>query len=75
MPVKITVRTNGSIRVEGEFELYDVKGNKFALGNRTQITLCRCGKSSDIPFCDGTHKKINFTSEVIARSLPEENGK
>ncbi len=70
MSTKITVRTNGSIRVEGDFELYDINGNKFDLGGRKSVSLCRCGKSSDMPFCNGTHKTIGFVSEVVARTLP-----
>ena len=70
MSTRITVKTNGSIRVEGEFELYDVNGNKFDLSGRERISLCRCGHSKDMPFCDSTHKEIGFTSEVVARTLP-----
>jgi CDGSH-type Zn-finger protein len=66
---KITVKSNGSIRVEGEFELYDMNGNKFDLAGRTKISLCRCGQSKDKPFCDSTHREINFQSEVNARTL------
>lgn len=32
MPTKIVIRNNGSIRVEGDFELSDQDGNKFDLG-------------------------------------------
>jgi CDGSH-type Zn-finger protein len=67
MATKITVRTNGSIRVEGDFELFDKEGNRFDLGGRRQIALCRCGYSMDKPFCDSTHKLIGFNSEVSAR--------
>ena len=70
MPTRITVRTNGSIRVEGEFELFDKEGNKFDLSGRTRIALCRCGHSKDKPFCDSTHKEIDFQSEIRARALP-----
>ena len=70
MPTKITVKSNGSIRVEGDFELYDQNGNKFDLGGRTTISLCRCGLSNDKPFCDSSHKAAHFQSEIIARSLP-----
>ena len=70
MPVKVTVRDNGSIRVEGDVEVYDAKGNKFDLAGRTAISLCRCGQSNDKPFCDGTHKTCGFESVVVARTLP-----
>jgi CDGSH-type Zn-finger protein len=70
MATKITIRTNGSIRVEGDFELYDMDGKKFDLAGRTSISLCRCGQSNDKPFCDSTHKKIGFQSVVYARTLP-----
>ncbi|MBI5215292.1 MAG: CDGSH iron-sulfur domain-containing protein [Ignavibacteriae bacterium] len=66
---KITVKTNGSIRIEGEFELFDAEGNKFDLSGRTAISLCRCGQSKNMPFCDSTHKQIGFQSEIKARVL------
>jgi CDGSH-type Zn-finger protein len=70
MPVKIRIKSNGSIKVEGDFELYDGEGNKFELNQRTAVSLCRCGKSAIMPFCDSTHRAIGFTSEVKARELP-----
>ena len=70
MPTKITIKNNGSIRLEGEFELFDLGGQKFNLNGRTAISLCRCGHSNDKPFCDGSHRVHNFQSEIIARELP-----
>ncbi len=70
MPAKITIKNNGSIRIEGEFELFDQNGNKFDLGGRTHISLCRCGLSKDKPFCDSSHKLTAFQSEIVARVLP-----
>jgi CDGSH-type Zn-finger protein len=26
----------------------------------TSTALCRCGQSSNKPYCDGTHRKVNF---------------
>jgi CDGSH-type Zn-finger protein len=66
----ITVRTNGSIRVEGDFELLDKEGGVFDLAGRTRISLCRCGLSRDKPFCDSSHKNGTFISEIKARALP-----
>lgn len=69
-PVEIIVRDNGSLRVNGNFIIKDGQGNVFDLSGRTSIALCRCGHSSDKPFCDSTHKKIGFQSIVQARKLP-----
>lgn len=70
MATKITVKNNGSIRVEGEFELFDLSGKKFDLNGRTTVSLCRCGHSKDKPFCDGSHREVGFQSEITAREYP-----
>jgi CDGSH-type Zn-finger protein len=67
---KIMINNNGSVRVEGDFTILDANGNAFDLAGRTTISLCRCGHSENKPFCDGTHRKVNFQSEVKARTLP-----
>lgn len=68
---RIVVRSNGSIKVEGDFELVDQEGRPFGLGGRTRIALCRCGQSSNKPFCDSTHKRCGFESTIVAFDLPE----
>lgn len=70
MTTKITVKPNGSLRVEGDFEIVDGNGQKFDLAGRTSISLCRCGHSNDMPFCDSTHKTCGWQSVVTARALP-----
>jgi CDGSH-type Zn-finger protein len=67
---KVTVRNDGSLRVEGDFEILDNDGKPFGLAGRTTISLCRCGHSENKPFCDGSHKKANFQSATPARDLP-----
>lgn len=67
---KITVNHNGSLRIEGDFELVDPEGRSFGLGGRTSLSLCRCGQSQNKPFCDGSHKTCGFTDSVAARDLP-----
>lgn len=70
MPAKITIRNNGPVRIEGDFVIVDQEGRPFDLAGRTVITLCRCGESSNKPFCDGTHNRCGFDSAVEARALP-----
>lgn len=66
---KITVSTNGPIRIEGDFTVHDAEGRQFGLGGRTAISLCRCGNSANKPFCDGAHRQ-GFQSACPARDLP-----
>lgn len=66
---KITINNNGSIRVEGDFEIVDPEGRAFGLAGRTTVSLCRCGHSTNKPFCDGTHKTSGFNDVVVAREL------
>jgi CDGSH-type Zn-finger protein len=67
---KITVMNNGSLRVEGDFEVLDQEGKPFGLAGRTRVSLCRCGQSKNKPFCDSTHKTCGFESLVVAFELP-----
>jgi CDGSH-type Zn-finger protein len=69
MSAKITVRNNGSILLEGDFEIVDKNGKPYGLGGREVISICRCGLSQNKPFCDGSHKG-HFEHEAIAFDLP-----
>ena len=55
----ITVRRNGSFKVEGPFRLIDSNGNEMPV-DKPVISLCRCGHSQNKPFCDGSHKTAGF---------------
>jgi CDGSH-type Zn-finger protein len=66
---KITVNNNGSLKVEGDIEIFDREGNKYDLGGRQVISFCRCGLSKTKPFCDGSHKG-HFEHDAVAFALP-----
>jgi CDGSH-type Zn-finger protein len=66
---RITIRNHGSIKVEGDFEIVDQDGKPFGLGGRTAVSLCRCGHSTNKPFCDSAHKQCGFQSVVMAFDL------
>jgi len=65
---KITIKSNSAIKVEGEFEIVDGEGRTYDLGGRNVISLCRCGLSKNMPFCDGEHKG-QFCHEAVAFNL------
>lgn len=66
---KITVNNNGSLKIEGDFELVDKSGTAYGLQGRTVVGICRCGLSKNKPFCDGSHNN-HFDHEAIAFDLP-----
>ncbi|WP_100331483.1 CDGSH iron-sulfur domain-containing protein [Bacillus xiapuensis] len=51
---QIKVMDNGSFKVSGEVELVDMEGNAFK--TKPVFSLCRCGLSQNMPFCDASHK-------------------
>lgn len=70
MATKLTVLSNGSLRVDGnDFELVDAQGNPYGLAGRERISICRCGLSKNKPFCDGSHKG-HFEHDATAFDLP-----
>ena len=69
MSTKITVNNNGSLKIEGEFEIVDKEGKNYDLAGRTIVSLCRCGRSQNKPFCDGSHKG-HFEHDAVAFALP-----
>ena len=55
----ITPYRDGPLLVRGDFRVQDQNGNEIELRRET-IALCRCGKSRTRPFCDGSHKLVDF---------------
>jgi CDGSH-type Zn-finger protein len=67
---KLIINHNGSIKIEGDFEIFDMEGKEYGLGGRTSLGLCRCGLSKNKPFCDGSHR-AGFEHNAEAFDLPE----
>jgi CDGSH-type Zn-finger protein len=64
--VRIKTLKDGPYEVKGTIELADSKRAAFKLQGDA-IYLCRCGRSSNKPFCDGTHAKVGFKADDPAR--------
>ncbi|HEU5381424.1 MAG TPA: CDGSH iron-sulfur domain-containing protein [Ktedonobacteraceae bacterium] len=49
--------------------LLDSDGEPFEITD-DEIALCRCGQSRQKPFCDDSHQRTGFKSEIKAPSQP-----
>ena len=56
----IDVAENGPLLVKNLPKLTDADDRPIEMAKEV-VALCRCGKSENKPFCDGTHKDIGFT--------------
>lgn len=57
--LSIEVIPNGPLMVFGDLSLKHADDQISQELNKT--ALCRCGASGNKPYCDGSHKKVNFT--------------
>lgn len=58
--VKAVLAKDGPILIKGTLTIEDEDGQSIEKKNPA---LCRCGASANKPFCDGAHKKVDFTSQ------------
>jgi uncharacterized Fe-S cluster protein YjdI len=56
--LEVCASANGPLLVSGHVRIVDARGAVLFEGDK--VALCRCGGSSNKPFCDGTHKKNGF---------------
>jgi len=52
---QIILIEGGPARISGNFKITNEEGIVITIENK--ISLCRCGKSAKMPFCDGSHRK------------------
>jgi CDGSH-type Zn-finger protein len=52
---------SGPIWVRGKIPVEAADGTRYEVRNR--VALCRCGASSNKPFCDGSHASIKFRDD------------
>jgi len=65
MTTQITIVKNGPVRIHGPVEIKDQDGNIIeGPANKPSISICRCGGSTKLPFCDGSHKSNGFCADA-----------
>ncbi len=63
--VQIKANANGPFTVLGPITFINEAGEIVDLPNKMRVSLCRCGRSANSPFCDGTHKTPIENTETV----------
>ena len=58
MPNLLQPQVDGPLRATGDIEILAADGK--LIEKTSEAWLCRCGRSSNKPFCDSTHAKTGF---------------
>jgi len=56
-------KISSAIRLTGGIAVVSASGKEYQV--RERVALCRCGASSNKPFCDGTHYEIGFNDGLM----------
>ena len=70
--LRIVTLDNGLYLAKGSLMLLDAESDEFR-AKRATVALCRCGGSTNKPFCDGTHSKAGF--RVAERAVRQVEGR
>jgi CDGSH-type Zn-finger protein len=64
----IECKPDGPYLVNGLLDLRSSNGQSIA--TQPVVALCRCGGSSNKPFCDGTHRRNGFSGARVSSTSP-----
>jgi CDGSH-type Zn-finger protein len=64
--------SSGGIWLRGGIAVTAADGTPYPVRNR--VVLCRCGASSNKPFCDGSHATVGFADAVLETVDAEPDG-
>lgn len=68
--IEVRGRENGPYLINGAGVWVDAEGNESPIEGKI-VALCRCGGSKNKPFCDGTHRRINFQAPAVSVRLSQ----
>lgn len=71
----IQLKANGPLYIRGKIQLTPPRGQEGDKQEEMRLALCRCGASENKPFCDNTHRKVEFkaSSRIPAEDTTEEH--
>src|SRR5215212_7520924 len=65
----VLVTESGPLECTGELDLRRADGAHFA--HESHTWLCRCGRSQEKPYCDGSHQQIAFNDDATAQQASD----
>jgi len=71
--IKISSKKNGPnvIIYDKKVKIKVKKDGNYEEMETNVVALCRCGQSKNKPFCDGSHRTVNFQADEAEIELPE----
>lgn len=51
---EVILRPRGPVTIKGNIKIIDEDGKEIL--DKTIVSICRCGLSQNLPYCDGAHK-------------------
>ena len=58
---EIKIMENGPMIIKGNFKILGTDGKE--LKQMKVASICRCGQSDNLPYCDGKHNKTGYTGK------------
>lgn len=68
----IRMEANGPYIVTGPITILDADGREHRVAEGHTVKLCRCGHSAKKPYCDETHRRVDFVSRPSFEPEPTE---
>jgi hypothetical protein len=56
---EVKLLENGPVIIKGNFRIIGTDGKE--MKQMKVVSICRCGRSAKIPYCDGSHSKIDYS--------------
>jgi CDGSH-type Zn-finger protein len=69
----IRMEPNGPYVVTGPITVLDADGNEIHVEEGRTVKLCRCGHAAKKPYCDDSHRRVDFVSRPSFLPEPAKN--
>lgn len=58
MQTEVRIKKGGPYIIKGNFKIIGIDGKEIVIDSKQdKVCICACGRSKNMPFCDGAHDK------------------